>query len=165
MEPISENILKFFKSSKVKDYINHDEWEEFWNTARWDEDKKEGLTIEEITKLYDIVVESGVNCIEPPEAKMMHKYINSDGILNKNVRYRANYDESQIYKPLLPYIGRKVKVLTLCEDELFEKLESEDDNFAYCFWSLYIDGYKEVFNVCGDCIDFPQFGIKQLPLQ
>lgn len=160
---ISKVFRKFIHNPTVQEYIDNGRWEDLWYFARYNE--TDSLNFEDIVGLYDIIIGSGVPCLEPPEAQMLHKYLGINGILNENVAFRANDGDNESYKDLIPYIGKEVQVLQLDSggSELFDEHEDVDLNFSWCFWKISISGYKNSV-VCGDCIDFPQFKIKQVRL-
>lgn len=149
---ISEGVLAFLRDPEVQSCIEDTQWEKFWNTARYGLTYRLALNFEEMAELYDLLIASKVSCPEPAESQLIHKYLGAEGILNENIK--------NFYDELVPYIGNKVKVLHLDLAENWSDTISIDDNFTWLYWDIEVEGFGIAQGIDGECIDFPQYGIK-----
>lgn len=161
MQTVSNEVVKLLQDLTIQKYINNSQWEDLYNYIR--REFYLIVSIKHLTELYDLFTEARLTCPEPPEAQLLHKYLNAEGTLNNNVEVRAvkdNVNYRRIYWELIPYIGKKVKVLDLEDAKYYDRDNKIDTNFAWLFWKVRVEGFDYNPVICGDCIDFPQYGIK-----
>ena len=53
----------------------------------------------------------------------------------------------------------------MSEADVFDEDSNIYDNFTQCFWEVEVKGLNLHSIVSGDCIDFPQYGIKNSQLR
>lgn len=158
---VDKRIKEILTNPKFKDYINDGEWEKLYDIV---EGYPYYFDFELMTELYDLINSLGIKTIEPKEVQLMHKYLGAEGILNNVVKERAILEEGnsygELYRKLIPYIGNKVKIIDLNESDNYEDELNIDSNFSWLFWDLDIEGFGIAEGICGECINFPQYGIK-----